>query len=361
MKRIILLVLLTVLITGCSCSKKEVMYTVSFDSSGGTIVMDEKVLENHQVSKPDNPKKDGYDFEGWYLDNNLFDFRTKITKDITLTAMWHKKEKCNLICGIGEKQDNPDSSNCSCVPVSNKYITSIDLNKTSLSLEVGNSYTLKATIKPDDVPFYEIKWNSGNERIATVVDGKVTGVSVGTTTITAESGEVKTTITVKVVKSGNSLINKALDSITPKKITKANTSLNYTYKGCTITNTDNRLSSNVSSTAIKDGNITKLYRSISKGTITSDYKIVCGNEIEYKNNVIHEIVASPYTYQAILQDVVYIIKVSNASYYTLNGDLKYRSSKDGVQTGVSNYTSGTIYEMVFDNDSNTIYEVKEAK
>ena len=60
-----------------------------------------------------------------------------------------------------------------------------------------------------------------------------------------------------------------------------------------------------------------------------------------------------------MQDVVYIIKVNNAKNYTLNDDLKYRESRDGVQTGVSNYTKGEIYEMIFDNDLNTIYEVKE--
>ena len=361
MKKIIILLVALILVTGCSCSKEKIRYTVSFDSNGGTIVMDEKVLKDSLVSKPDNPQKDGYEFIDWYYNNKPFDFNTKITKNITLTAMWKKSEKCNLICDIGEKQDNPDSSDCTCIKVNNSYITSINLDKDSLTLEVGNTYNLKATVEPDDTPFVNITWSSSNNLVATVDDGLVTAKNIGNATITAAVGDFKTSINVKVVKVGNKTISKAVASITPKKITKANTSINYTYKGCTITNTDNRLSSNVSSTAIKDGNITKLYRSISKGTITSDYKIVCGNEIEYKNNVIHEIVASPYTYQAILQDVVYIIKVSNASYYTLNGDLKYRSSKDGVQTGVSNYTSGTIYEMVFDNDPNTIYEVKEAK
>ena len=47
-------------------------------------------LEGHKIIKPSNPTKDGYNFEGWYLDTeykNEFDFEnTKITDNIVLYA-----------------------------------------------------------------------------------------------------------------------------------------------------------------------------------------------------------------------------------------------------------------------------------
>ena len=62
-------------------------------------------------------------------------------------------------------------------------VTGISLNKTSLILTEGESYTLKATITPADATNKEIIWKSDNESIATVENGKITAKSIGTTTI----------------------------------------------------------------------------------------------------------------------------------------------------------------------------------
>lgn len=61
---------------------------------------------------------------------------------------------------------------------------SLTLNRTSTSINVGKTVSLTATVKPTGVAA-NIIWTSGDESIATVVNGTVTGVSEGTTTITA--------------------------------------------------------------------------------------------------------------------------------------------------------------------------------
>lgn len=38
--------------------------------------------------EPEIPEKTGYQFEGWYVNNNPFDFKQNITDDIVLTAKW---------------------------------------------------------------------------------------------------------------------------------------------------------------------------------------------------------------------------------------------------------------------------------
>ena len=62
-------------------------FTVTFDSDGGSDV-DQQEICNTSAIKPSDPKKDGYDFAGWYLGDTQYTFDTKITTDITLKAHW---------------------------------------------------------------------------------------------------------------------------------------------------------------------------------------------------------------------------------------------------------------------------------
>ena len=64
-------------------------------------------------------------------------------------------------------------------------VTSISLNKTSLSLDAGTNYTLTATVNPSNAANKTIVWSSDNENVATVdQNGVVTALSKGTATIT---------------------------------------------------------------------------------------------------------------------------------------------------------------------------------
>ena len=63
-------------------------YTVTFDSAGGSKVDKQVIIENGTAVKPEDPTKDKYKFLGWYLDEQLYSFDTKVTKDITLKAKW---------------------------------------------------------------------------------------------------------------------------------------------------------------------------------------------------------------------------------------------------------------------------------
>lgn len=74
-------------------------YNVTFKLAGGTIdgKTDDlivKVKEKATLTKPTDPIKADYNFEGWYENTNgqKFDFSTKITKNIVLTAKWMLKQ-----------------------------------------------------------------------------------------------------------------------------------------------------------------------------------------------------------------------------------------------------------------------------
>ena len=85
------------------------------------------------------------------------------------------------------------------VTVENIPVSSVELDKTSLTLTEGDTYTLKATVKPDDAFEKTPTWSSSNTSVATVSDkGVVTAVKAGTATITAKCGGKSATCEVTV-------------------------------------------------------------------------------------------------------------------------------------------------------------------
>ena len=70
--------------------------------------------------------------------------------------------------------------------------TSVSLNKTSLTLDVGKSYTLTKTVSPSNA-VTSYTWSSSNTSVATVdKNGKVTAKASGTATITVKTSNGKT-------------------------------------------------------------------------------------------------------------------------------------------------------------------------
>ena len=80
------------------------------------------------------------------------------------------------------------------------YASGIKLNRNSLVLGKGESYTVKATVNPANTTNKTVTWVSGNTKVATVSGGVIKAVNNGTTTITARTSNGKTAscqITVK--------------------------------------------------------------------------------------------------------------------------------------------------------------------
>lgn len=67
------------------------IYTVTFNSDGGTSIDSQEVLKGTMATKPsNNPIKIGYEFIDWYKDNEIFDFSSIISEDLILTAKYRK-------------------------------------------------------------------------------------------------------------------------------------------------------------------------------------------------------------------------------------------------------------------------------
>jgi uncharacterized repeat protein (TIGR02543 family) len=73
------------------------LYTISFNSNGGTAVNPISAQEGTAITKPTDPTKTGFVFDGWYTDNNTFvnqfTFITMPPLNLTLYAKWLTPEQ----------------------------------------------------------------------------------------------------------------------------------------------------------------------------------------------------------------------------------------------------------------------------
>ena len=139
-------------------------YTVIFDANGGSVNPTSAVTVAGKLTSLPTPTYDGYDFIGWYTQK---DGGEKVTTDTvfavdsTIYAHWQN------------------------IPV-----TSLELNKGTLTLQEKDSDTLTVTVKPADATNQDVTWESSNTSIATVSeDGTVTAISAGNATITATAAD----------------------------------------------------------------------------------------------------------------------------------------------------------------------------
>ncbi len=150
-------IVIFLLMKGCT---KTPEYLVTFDVDGGSAIESVTVKENDRIDKPVNPTKEGYQFAGWYYEDKLFDFDTKITKDITLKAHWSLDE--------------------------------IELDLSKMNLKVDETAKLDILSLPEGLSEDDLEYVSSDESIATVdKDGNIIGLKSGVVTITVRSKDGK--------------------------------------------------------------------------------------------------------------------------------------------------------------------------
>lgn len=70
------------------------------------------------------------------------------------------------------------------------HASGVTLNKTAMSIERTRSEFLTATVKPNGAADKTVSWKSSDESVATVTaNGNVTGVALGTATITVTTND----------------------------------------------------------------------------------------------------------------------------------------------------------------------------
>ena len=124
----------------------------------------------------------------WTSDNEAI---AKVSEDGTVTAVLVGVANITATCGEAK-------ATCK-VTVNPVPASDVTLNVQDITLMVGQSDKLIATVLPENTTDKSVSWSSNNEAIATVsADGTVTAISVGVANITATCGDATATCKVTV-------------------------------------------------------------------------------------------------------------------------------------------------------------------
>lgn len=167
-------------------------YTVTFVYYSGVKNVTKTVEENKTVSEPKTPTRSGYIFNGWYLGEQKYDFKSKITKNITLTSKWTK---------IIVIEDNSNNIN---IPEINVIeVESIKVNSKNIMLTKGQTYKIVTTFTPANATNKKLTYTSAASSIASVNENGVITANASkdsTTKITVKSSNGKAeVITVRAI------------------------------------------------------------------------------------------------------------------------------------------------------------------
>ena len=170
------------------------IWTVSFETNGGTAVAAQTVTDGETAAKPADPTKEGYTFAGWYSDEALstaYDFTKPVTADLTLYAKWTENpapvEITYTVVSGGDSswtkgsedaveivvKRSPDDSVCF------SHFTEVKVDGEALS---GDAYSAKAGSTVVTLPASTLEtWKTGKHTVTVVFD----------------DGEAETTLTVR--------------------------------------------------------------------------------------------------------------------------------------------------------------------
>jgi hypothetical protein len=181
---------------------------------------------------------------------------TKYTSKIAITS-------ATTIKAIAVKDGMTDSdvltavytiSGSGTVPVSG-----VSLDKTTLTLTVGSTETLTATVAPDNATNKNVSWSSSNTSVAIVSNGTVSAVTAGTATITVTTAEGTKTATCAVTVNAATLVSIAITTQPTKTTYTVGESLDTAGMVVTATYSDN-------STAAVTGYTTSGFNNNTAGT-----------------------------------------------------------------------------------------------
>ena len=134
------------------------VWTVSFNTGGGTTI-DPQYVENGQTAiRPDDPEKPNHTFNYWELNSTEFDFTTAITANTELVASW---------------------------TYAPAPISSVSISQAAIyTWESDEVYTLVGSVVPADIEGATLSWSSNAESVVTVDDGVISVVGPGTANVT---------------------------------------------------------------------------------------------------------------------------------------------------------------------------------
>ncbi len=153
------------------------------------------------------------------------------------------------------------------VTVKSAYVavTSVTLDKTAVEIIAGHDLTLTATVNPDNATDKSVTWTTSDASVASVENGKVTGLTTGTATITVTTTDGSMTAVCEVTVTEQPVVTlkqTAAEMTVGEEITLA--------ASVTIDGTELQWSSSDATVAsVTDGKVTALKAGTATITVTT--------------------------------------------------------------------------------------------
>lgn len=195
---------LTQTITAFSPKDTSFIFAYAYDNKGGlafsplALKLDIEEIYELSVSQPSvvihvgdtvrvaailAPDYDGFLFPNWESDDSNV---ASVSADGLITGI--SEGKCNVSASVGKLK-----SSCQ-VSVESVSVTGVSIDKDEITLSVGDTHILLATVEPSNAGNQRISWASSAPLVAAVSDeGAVTALSIGEASIfvTTEDGGFK--------------------------------------------------------------------------------------------------------------------------------------------------------------------------
>ncbi len=143
----------------------KVTHKVTLVFNDGATPNRELNVEEGKSAQLPTPNREGFNFDGWYLNSNctVAYSNQAITQDLTLFARWKSIDPSEIL------------------PIR------IAVTPSAKEMEEGSTFALNVKVYPDDATNKSVQWFSSDTTVATVSDGVVSANAAGTATITANS------------------------------------------------------------------------------------------------------------------------------------------------------------------------------
>ncbi|WP_321387901.1 InlB B-repeat-containing protein [uncultured Enterococcus sp.] len=134
------------------------VYDLSFETNGGNQIPTQSVRVNDRWQIPEAPIKEGYQFDGWYSDNNyseLFDFNQLVTESKTAYAKWI--ENYTVIIPESITLNTDSDLKIRGVNRGDKQL-SVEINRLETSISIDNQLILKHKYDVKIECFVQLSW-----------------------------------------------------------------------------------------------------------------------------------------------------------------------------------------------------------
>ena len=195
MKRLVAIFSITILafLFFWSCSEKEQeipVASITLSQSAAEMIIGESITLRATISPSNVAER-----EVTWSSSKLF--VASVDKNGKVVA--NAEGKSTITAKIGDKEATCVITVVAAPTVVTTHVASVTLDKASLTLTEEETYTLTATVSPDDATDKSVTWSSNNTSVATVSStGVVAAKKVGSATITVQTNDGGKTTTCEV-------------------------------------------------------------------------------------------------------------------------------------------------------------------